>query len=75
MALAGARRRDPHQLGAALQRRLQQAGAFGMRNVPAQDAQRLVGIFCPNYLLPYARQVVSDLLTTAPIGNMSMRPA
>lgn len=42
---------------------LQQAGAFGMRNVPAQDAQRLLGIFCPTYLLPYARQVVSDLLT------------
>jgi preprotein translocase subunit SecB len=42
---------------------LQQAGAFGMRNVPPQDMQRLVGIFCPNYLLPYARQVISDLLT------------
>lgn len=42
---------------------LQQAGAFGIRNVPAGDMQRLVGIFCPNYLLPYARQVISDLLT------------
>ena len=42
---------------------LQQAGAFGMRNVPQQDMQRLVGIFCPNYLLPFARQVVTDLLT------------
>jgi preprotein translocase subunit SecB len=42
---------------------LQQAGAFGMRNVPQQDMQRLLGIFCPNYLLPYARQVISDLLT------------
>ena len=42
---------------------LQQAGAFGIRNVPAQDMQRLLGIFCPNYLLPYAREVVSDLLT------------
>lgn len=42
---------------------LQQAGAFGMRNVPAEDAQRLLGIYCPNYLLPYAREVVSDLLT------------
>lgn len=41
----------------------QQAGAFGIRNVPAGDAQRLLGIFCPNYLLPYARQVISDLLT------------
>ena len=42
---------------------LQQAGAFGIRNVPASDTQRLLGIFCPNYLLPYARQTVSDLLT------------
>ena len=42
---------------------LQQAGAFGIRNVPAAEGQRLLGIFCPNYLLPYARQVVSDLLT------------
>lgn len=42
---------------------LQQAGAFGIRNVPDADTQRLLGIFCPNYLLPYARQVVSDLLT------------
>jgi len=41
---------------------LQQAGAFGVRNVPQQELQRLLGIFCPNYLLPYARQVVSDLL-------------
>ena len=41
---------------------LQQAGAFGIRNVPAGDMQRLLGIFCPNYLLPYARQVISDLL-------------
>lgn len=41
----------------------QQAGAFGLRNVPAEDSQRLLGIFCPNYLLPYARQVISDLLT------------
>lgn len=42
---------------------LQQAGAFGIRNVPGPDMQRLLGIFCPNYLLPYARQVISDLLS------------
>ena len=41
----------------------QQAGAFGMRNVPPGEAQKILGIFCPNYLLPYARQVVSDLLS------------
>jgi preprotein translocase subunit SecB len=42
---------------------LQQAGAFGIRNVPAAEMQRLLGIFCPNYLLPYAREVISSLLT------------
>lgn len=41
----------------------QQAGAFGIRNVPAAETQRLLGIFCPNYLLPYARQTISDLLS------------
>jgi preprotein translocase subunit SecB len=41
---------------------VQQAGAFGIRNVPQEDMQKLLGIFCPNFLLPYARQVVSDLL-------------
>ena len=41
---------------------LQQAGAFAVRNVPPQDLQRLIGIFCPQYLLPYARQTISDLL-------------
>ena len=41
----------------------QQAGAFGIRNVSAEDMQRLLGIFCPNYLLPYAREVIANLLT------------
>ena len=27
------------------------------------DLQRLLGIYCPGYLLPYARQTISDLLT------------
>ena len=41
---------------------LQQAGLFGMRNIPQADVPRLLGIYCPGYLLPYARQTVSDLL-------------
>jgi preprotein translocase subunit SecB len=41
---------------------LQQAGVFGMRNIPKDDLPRLLGIFCPGYLLPYARQTISDLL-------------
>ncbi|HYM36699.1 MAG TPA: protein-export chaperone SecB [Steroidobacteraceae bacterium] len=41
---------------------LQQAGAFAMRNFPQDQLPRLLGIFCPDYLLPYARQTISDLL-------------
>jgi preprotein translocase subunit SecB len=41
---------------------LQQAGAFALRNIPPADLQRLMGIYCPGYLLPYARQTISDLL-------------
>lgn len=41
---------------------VQQAGAFAIRNIPSQDVQRLLGVFCPDYLLPYARQAISDLL-------------
>jgi preprotein translocase subunit SecB len=41
---------------------LQQAGAFGLRNIPQEDLPRLLGVYCPGYLLPYARQTVSDLL-------------
>lgn len=40
----------------------QQAGAFSMRNIPVGEMQKLLGIFCPDYLLPYARQTISDLV-------------
>jgi len=41
---------------------LQQAGAFTVRNVSQEDLQRLLGVYCPGYLLPYARQTISDVL-------------
>ncbi len=41
---------------------MKQAGAFAARNIPNEELRRVLGVFCPNYLLPYARQVVSDLL-------------
>ena len=41
---------------------LEQAGAFGARNIVNQELSRILGVFCPNYLLPYARQTISDLL-------------
>ncbi|HEU4601051.1 MAG TPA: protein-export chaperone SecB [Steroidobacteraceae bacterium] len=53
---------------------LQQAGAFGIRNVPPQELQRLLGIFCPTYLLPFARQTISDLLTKGGFPQFLLPP-
>lgn len=41
---------------------VQQAGTFGARNIAEEELRRVLGVFCPNYLLPYARQTISDLL-------------
>jgi preprotein translocase subunit SecB len=41
---------------------VKQAGAFAARNIPDAELRRILGVFCPNYLLPYGRQTVADLL-------------
>jgi preprotein translocase subunit SecB len=41
---------------------VQQAGLFVIRNVPADDMRKLIGVGAPNFLLPYARQAISDLI-------------
>lgn len=41
---------------------VKQAGAFAARNIPEGELRRILGVFCPNYLLPYSRQTISDML-------------
>jgi preprotein translocase subunit SecB len=41
---------------------VKQAGAFAARNIPEGELRRILGVFCPNYLLPYSRQTIADLL-------------
>jgi preprotein translocase subunit SecB len=41
---------------------LQQAGAFLIRNLPANDLAQVLSIMAPNYLMAYARAAVSDLI-------------
>jgi len=41
---------------------LQQAGAFLIRNLAADQVAQVLSIVAPNYLLSYARATVSDLL-------------
>ncbi len=41
---------------------LQQAGAFVIKNLSANDLGQVVSIMAPNYLLSYARSTVSELV-------------
>lgn len=42
-----------------------QAGIFRIQNVPAEHMGPVLGIACPNILYPYAREVISDVVTRA----------
>jgi preprotein translocase subunit SecB len=53
---------------------VQQAGLFVAREVPEQDRGPLVGIVCPNILFPYAREVISDLVSRGSFPQMLLAP-
>ena len=42
---------------------VQQAGIFAISGFNDQEMGAMVGAYCPNLLFPYAREVVSDLVT------------
>lgn len=42
-----------------------QAGIFQILNIPDENMDAVLGITCPSVLLPYAREVVSSLVTRA----------
>lgn len=42
---------------------VQQAGIFTLNGFPEQELGPMLGAYCPSLLFPYAREVVSDLVT------------
>jgi preprotein translocase subunit SecB len=42
-----------------------QAGLFQIRNLSQQDLDAVLGILCPNTLLPYAREAIASTITRA----------
>jgi preprotein translocase subunit SecB len=40
-----------------------QAGIFALTGFPEQELGPMLGAYCPNLLFPYAREVISDLVT------------
>ena len=51
-----------------------QAGIFAARNIPEHDLQAVLAIACPNILFPYAREVVSDIVTRAGFPPVVLAP-
>jgi preprotein translocase subunit SecB len=48
---------------------VKQAGVFTISGATSDDLKRLIGSFCPSVLFPYAREVVSDLVTKGGFPN------
>jgi preprotein translocase subunit SecB len=51
-----------------------QAGIFRVQNVPEENLEPLLSIACPNILFPYAREVVSDLVSRAGFSPVILQP-
>lgn len=51
-----------------------QAGIFAVRNIPEENLEMILGVTCPNILFPYAREVVSDLVTRAGFAPVLLNP-
>lgn len=53
---------------------VQQAGIFFIKGIPQEEMGPLLGIYCPNILFPYAREVLSDLVTRGSFPQFLMAP-
>jgi preprotein translocase subunit SecB len=53
---------------------VKQAGLFLMRGLSQEEQRRVVGTFCPNFLFPYARVTVSQLVTQGGFPNFVLPP-
>jgi preprotein translocase subunit SecB len=53
---------------------VKQAGAFLMQNIPAEEAKRAIASICPGILFPYARAVVSQLVTQGGFPQLLLPP-
>ena len=51
-----------------------QAGIFMMQNIPEEQLGAILGAYCPNVLFPYAREVVSDIVTRGSFPQLLLAP-
>ena len=53
---------------------VQQAGEFGIDNVPEEQLSHMLGAFCPNIIFPYARETISDVVTRGGFPQLLLAP-
>ena len=53
---------------------VQQAGVFGLSGFDNQNRDVILATYCPNVLFPYARQIVSDLVSNGGFPPFLMQP-
>lgn len=53
---------------------VQQAGIFRVSGFPDDEMGPMMGAYCPNILFPYAREVVSDLVTKGSFPQLLLTP-
>lgn len=53
---------------------VQQAGIFGIRGAGENQLGPILGSYCPNILFPYARQVISNLVSEGGFPTLLLSP-
>jgi len=53
---------------------VQQAGVFGLAGFDDQTLDAMLGTHCPNVLYPYARQVISELISAGGFPPFLLQP-
>ncbi|UXZ05325.1 protein-export chaperone SecB [Moraxella nasicaprae] len=53
---------------------VQQAGIFLLKNIPEADMDHLLQAYCPNILFPYAREVISDIVSRGSFPQLLLAP-
>ncbi len=53
---------------------VQQAGVFTIRGFSEQEMAPMIGAYCPNTLFPYARELISDLVSKGSFPQMVLQP-
>lgn len=53
---------------------IHQAGIFGVRGFTDAEMGHVMGAYCPNILFPYAREVVTDLVSKGSFPQLLLNP-